>query len=137
MNSVTPKFVNFQDVKPLGAPVVFFSKGTEKGYPKPSKRKGKQMSSIAKAMDRMDLPVEGVILASARPTLGTPRIGRVNGANALNALAALGDLAQVAGGVGQVVGAASAVEANNAAVDANNAVANAANAQAAAVGGAV
>lgn len=92
------------------------------------------MSNIAKAMDSLDLPLEGVVLTSARPTLGTPRIAGL-GRGAANALGALADLAQVAGGVGQVVAADSAVDANQAAEEANQAVADAANAQAAAAGG--
>ncbi|BBC31126.1 hypothetical protein SGFS_024200 [Streptomyces graminofaciens] len=32
------------------------------------------MSRIAEAFDRTDIPLDGVILMTGRPTLGTPRI---------------------------------------------------------------
>jgi hypothetical protein len=37
------------------------------------------VSSIAKALDRTDIPLEGFILTTARPTLGTPRIAAAFG----------------------------------------------------------
>jgi hypothetical protein len=113
-------------------PYCLFNEGHETEVSEALEIERKTHMSIAKAVDGMDLPLEEVILTSARPTLGTPRIGRA--ARAVQAAQVAGGLGEAAGGAANVAAAASAVEANQAAVEANQAVeaqANAANAQAA------
>ncbi|MFI1539552.1 hypothetical protein [Streptomyces anandii] len=82
------------------------------------------MSTIAKAVDSLNLPVKGAIFTSTRPTMGFG-IGK----GVVRASSALANVAQAAAGAAQVA-------ANVCAVQANQAVANQANQAAAAAGGA-
>ncbi|GGO96780.1 hypothetical protein [Wenjunlia tyrosinilytica] len=77
------------------------------------------MSSITKAVDSLNLPVEGAIFTSARPTMG-PAIGR----GIVRASSALANVTQAAAGAAGIAANVCAVQANQAvAAQANQAVA--------------